>query len=124
MPGRVFIDAILTHPPLALAVMQRLSGVIRAADQRIMDLSTLSACHRVEAELLRQAKLHRVDIAVARIQPIPLHGEIASRVGTTRESVARVLNDLARRGMVRRTRDALIVHDLERLERMVESVRG
>lgn len=124
MPGRVFIDAIVAHPPLALAVMQRLCGLIRAGDQRIMDLSTLAASHRVQAELLRRAQLHRIDMTVARITPIPLHGEIASRVGTSRESVARVLNDLARKGMVKRTTDALIVRDLGRLERMVESVRG
>lgn len=124
MPGRVFVDTVVAHPPLALAVMQRLCGIIRGADQRIMDLSTLATVHRVQAELLRRAKQHKIDMTVARITPIPLHGDIASRVGTSRESVARVLNDLARRGMVKRTADALIVRDLGRLEDMVESVRG
>lgn len=34
------------------------------------------------------------------------------------------MNDLARKGIVKRTKDALIVHDVERLEKMVEDVRG
>ena len=46
------------------------------------------------------------------------------RIGTTRETVARVLNDLARRGIVKRTKDALVVSDMARLHEMVENVRG
>ncbi|MCW5698637.1 MAG: Crp/Fnr family transcriptional regulator [Rhodospirillales bacterium] len=124
MPGPLFVDTILKYPSAALAVMQRLTAIIRTADERIMDLSTMAAQSRVQAELLRQAKRHMVDVTTSRIQPIPLHGDIASRISTTRESVARVMNDLARKGIVKRTKDALIVHDVERLEKMVEDVRG
>ena len=60
----------------------------------------------------------------ATISPIPLHGDIASRVSTTRETVARVMNDLARQGIVKRTKDSLVINDLERLKHMVEDVRG
>jgi hypothetical protein len=35
-----------------------------------------------------------------------------------------VLNDLARRGIVERTKDALLIHDLGRLRNMVQEVRG
>ena len=58
------------------------------------------------------------------IEPIPIHSDIASRVSTTRETVTRVLNDLARQGIVQRTREGLVIRDLRRLRRMVEDVRG
>ena len=60
----------------------------------------------------------------ATISPIPVHGDIASRVSTTRETVARVMNDLARQGIVERTKDSLVLPDVDRLQEMVEEVRG
>lgn len=119
-----FMDILAAHPPVAVRVMRRLARIVRAADERIMDLSTLAAHNRVHAELLRQARRSMTAGNTARIAPIPLHSEIASRVSTTRETVARVMNDLARRSLVARTKDALVIHDVRSLESMVEEVRG
>ena len=58
------------------------------------------------------------------IKPNPLHGDIASRVSTTRETVARVMNDLARQDIVERTKKALVIVDVEKLNAMVQEVRG
>ena len=58
------------------------------------------------------------------IKPIPVHADIASRVSTTRETVARVLSDLAREGIVRRTKDSLVIANVDRLSHIVEQVRG
>jgi CRP-like cAMP-binding protein len=124
LPRRVFLDVLAKHPDVALKVMVRMSMIIRLADDRIMDLSSLAANNRVQAELLREARRHSCKDNMASISPIPIHSDIASRVSTTRETVARVLNDLARQGIVERTKKALIVHDLELLEEMVEEVRG
>ncbi|TVR84173.1 MAG: Crp/Fnr family transcriptional regulator [Rhodospirillales bacterium] len=124
LPHEVFMDILARHPKVALHVMERLARIIRAADDRIMDLSTLAAQNRVQAELLRQARTSMADERVARISPIPRHSEIASRVSTTRETVARVLNDLARAGVVERTKSALLVRDVNELEEMVQEMRG
>src|SRR3546814_9391694 len=90
----------------------------------LMDLSTLGANNRVYAELLRLAKSGLRDDNSAVIRPIPIHGDIASRVSTTRETVARVLGDLARTDLVRRESEALIINDVDRLTEMVEEFRG
>jgi CRP/FNR family transcriptional regulator, cyclic AMP receptor protein len=124
LPRSLFLNLLSEHPNIALQVMMRLAKIVRTADERIMDLSTLAAHNRVHAELLRQARIHIVDGGSARIEPVPVHSDIASRVSTTRETVARVLNDLARRGIVERTKDALLIHDLGRLRNMVQEVRG
>ncbi|UKJ72546.1 Crp/Fnr family transcriptional regulator [Azospirillum brasilense] len=119
-----FQELVSGHPELAMAVMRRLCRVVRIATDRVMELSTLGANNRVHAELLRLAKRGRVEGATAVIAPIPIHADIASRVSTARETVARVLNDLARDGLVERRADALVVRDLHRLEALVEDVRA
>ncbi|AWJ85089.1 Crp/Fnr family transcriptional regulator [Azospirillum sp. TSH58] len=121
---RPFQDLVSGHPELAMAVMRRLCRVVRIATDRVMELSTLGANNRVHAELLRLAKRGRVEGQSAVIAPIPVHADIASRVSTARETVARVLNDLARDGLVERRADALVVRDLRRLEALVEDVRA
>jgi len=124
VPGNLFMKILGEHPKMALSVMKRLAGIVRAADDRIMDLSTLAAHNRVHAELLRQARTHMTNGKVAKIEPIPVHSNLASRVSTTRETVARVLNDLARKGIVERTRNALLIHNVDQLRDIVQEVRG
>lgn len=119
-----FQQLVAGHPDLAIAVMKRLCRLVRLSTDRIMELSTLGANNRVHAELLRLAKRGRRDGTAAIIAPIPVHADIASRVSTTRETVARVLSDLARAGLVERRPDALVVADLKRLEGLVEDAAG
>jgi CRP/FNR family cyclic AMP-dependent transcriptional regulator len=123
--GEVFLRLTQKEPQLGFLVMRRLAAMVRTATDRIIDLSTLGANNRVHAEVLRMARLAGVRAdGSAILNPIPMHGDMASRVSTTRETVARVMNDLARQGIVRRDRDALVVLSVERLEELVESVRG
>ncbi len=124
LPHNRFLELLERHPTMALNVMRQLARIVRSSTDRIMDLSTLGANNRVHAELLRQARANMDGENTAVISPIPVHGDIASRVSTTRETVARVMNDLARRGFVERGKDAMTVLDVQKLEDMVEEVRG
>ena len=124
LPQDTFLKVLEKHPSISLKLMRKLAGIVRAATIRIMDLSTLGANNRVHAELLRQARVNSAGDNHAEITPIPVHADIASRVSTTRETVARVLNDLARRKIVERTKNTLVIRDLAALEGLVEDVRG
>ena len=124
MPPELFLSMLEKNPKVALGVMRHLTNVVRHSTERIMDLSTLAANNRVHADLLRQARANMKGTNEAEIRPIPVHSDIASRVSTTRETVARVLNDLARKGVVERLKDSLIVRDVDRLHELVEEVRG
>lgn len=119
-----FRDHLLEHPGVALRIMVQMAKIIRTSTERIMDLSTLGANNRVHAEILRLAKTDMRDDNTAIIKPIPIHGDIASRVSTTRETVARVLGDLSRSDLVKRQEDRLIVLDVDQLTDMVEEFRG
>jgi len=124
VPGALFMQVLEKHPEMSVSVMKHLADLVRTGVDRIMDLSTLAAHNRVHAELLRQASTQMTNSNAAHIEPIPVHSNLASRVSTTRETVARVLNDLARQGIVERTRNALLIHNVDRLRNIVQEVRG
>jgi CRP/FNR family transcriptional regulator, cyclic AMP receptor protein len=119
-----FIAVMKMYPDVGLNVMRNLASVIRTSTERIVDLSTLGANSRVHGELLRQAALSSSDDNSAIIKPIPVHSDMASRASTTRETVARVLSDLAKKGIVKREKDSLVICDILALENLVDEVRG
>ena len=119
-----YVNLLHDHPEMAIEVLRELARFVRASTDRIMELSTLGAHNRVHSEILREARaLATEGDNSARISPIPVHADIASRVSTTRETVARVLSDLAKQGLVKREKNALVVKDLEQLEMLVNEVR-
>ena len=124
LPQERFLSLLRENSEIAFRVLRRLAGVIRNSTDRIMDLSTLAANNRVQADLLRQARSGLIGENQAEIRPIPVHGDIASRVSTTRETVARVLSELSRQGIVERKKNVLLIKDLAQLREMVEEVLG
>jgi CRP/FNR family cyclic AMP-dependent transcriptional regulator len=124
LDAAAFREVLATHPTMALTLLQRLARVIRQSTGRIMDLSSLGANNRIYAELLREARAGGLSGNRAVIKPIPVHADLAGRVSTTRETVARVLSDLARKGIVEREKGALVILDVRRLSAMVEEFRG
>lgn len=119
-----FNRLIQNKPEVGFLALKKMAQVIRNATERIMDLSTLGANNRIHGEILRLAHDGEIKDNVSTITPIPVHGDIASRVSTTRETVARVMNELAREKILKRERDCLLVLDIKKLEQMVEDVRG
>jgi CRP-like cAMP-binding protein len=91
--------------------------------ERVIELSTLGVQNRIHAELLRLAADAGVLDNTARLSPAPTHAEIASRVSTNREQVTREFSALARGGLLRKERNALVVLDVARLQRTVAEVR-
>lgn len=124
LPQKYCLDTLEALPKMALQVMTHLSSFLHGATQRIMDLSTLGANNRVHADLLRQTGEITDEMKTATLDPVPIHNDIVSRISTTRETVARVMNDMARRGIVKKMGNTLLVNDVQRLRDMVEEVRG
>jgi CRP-like cAMP-binding protein len=124
MPPEIFLDLLQRYPKIGLDIMRRLARVVRFSTERIMDLSTVGANNRVHAELLRLAEAAGRDGNSSVISPIPHHADIASRVSTTRETVARVFSELTRTGMLQRNKSSLVVRDVARLTELVEDLRG
>lgn len=123
--GDQFLETLRDSPETALSLMRYLSTIVRRSVDRIMDLSTLGANNRVQAELLRLAReAGPGDGLTGRIPELPAHADIASRVSTTRETVARVISDLTRRGLTKREGNCLQILDMDELEEMVHAFRS
>ena len=119
-----FHEMLMAYPQIPVRILKDLAKIVRISTDRIMDLSTLGANNRVHAELLRLAVKNLSDDDTAHISPIPIHGDIASRVSTTRETVARVFSDLTRERILKRDSDALIILNIKKLTQIVQEVRG
>ncbi len=121
MPAEAFRRVLNDHPVVAAKVMQYLAGMVRALSERVVEFSVLAVRNRIHAELLRLARDQGMNAETAIITPAPPHADIASRVSTHREAVTRELSALARAGLIERRDGALVIADIARLARLVET---
>jgi CRP/FNR family transcriptional regulator, cyclic AMP receptor protein len=120
LSARGFVDLIFEEREVGMALLCRLTEMVRTSTERIVELSTKDAQNRVYAELLRQAKTGGgMQPNTALIHPVPVHSEIAAKVSTTRETVARVMSDLAHKNLVRRSEKGLVILNVEQLTELL-----
>ncbi len=123
LSSEAFLAVLKEQADVTFQVLQRLTSMVRMGDVRIMELSTLAATQRVYAELLRMAK---PDAAVPNlwvIHPLPPLREIATRISTTRETVARALSQLYPTGLLRRKGKSLYIMDREKFEETLAALQ-
>ena len=120
MPASVFRAAIHAHADLCDKLLRILAGQIRILANRVNEFSTLDVRYRIYAELLRLSRPDPSNEGRATISPPPVHAEIAARVSTRRETVARELKALERAGLIERRRGAIALSDTDHLRRLVE----
>lgn len=120
LPPDRFRNLMLSAPGLAMEVAANLANMVRACDERIMDLATLSAYQRVYRQILDLMRPDPVRPESWLIYPLPTQAQIASRASTTRETVARVLSQLAQAGIADRKSKTLYVRDVARLREMAK----
>jgi CRP-like cAMP-binding protein len=86
----------------------------------VVDLHTKDVPRRILAELLRVAQPSETEFGNAVLYPAPTAGDIAARVATTRETVARELSLLERAGIIERRGRTLVIPDFKKLRGLVE----
>jgi len=120
MRASVFRAAVHAHPDVCDRLLAILASQIRSLANRVNEFSTLDVRYRIYAELLRLSRPEPGSAGRAIISPPPAHAEIAARVSTRREAVARELKALERTGLIERRRGALALSDTSRLRRLIE----
>ncbi len=95
-----FINLLRKSPDLALAVIQELSRRIRSVNEQASSLSFQRVKERTMGLLERLAKDPSAD-GERLVTPILTHQQIADMVGTSRETVTRVVKDLKSTGWLR-----------------------
>ena len=123
MPAAVFRDLAMRHASVCFHFLEQAVRQISYLSERINEFRTLDVRHRVYVELLRLARPGAAGSGEAIISPPPIHQEIADRINTRREAVARELKQLERDGLLSRRRGALVVSDPALLAKMVEEAR-
>lgn len=124
MPGPAFRELLETEPKVAKFLLEHFVKEIRELTTRVYEFSTLAVRYRIQAELLRLARLSAPEGKIARIVPAPTHAEIASRTSTHREAVTRELNRLAKMGILEQRNRDLWITDVDRLAGLVHDTAG
>lgn len=90
-----------SHPETSMAILEEMCRRLRQADQIIGNLALLDVYGRL-ARLLRDLaeKDGESTPEGIMIRERPTQQDIASMVGSSRETVSRALNDLAKRGLI------------------------
>jgi CRP-like cAMP-binding protein len=96
-----FVEAIASSPKTALNIMAELSRRLRRADELISNLALLDVATRVAHIMIDLAKRDGEEVEEGiLIRERPTQQDIASMIGTSRETVSRVLSDFQRAGLV------------------------
>jgi len=118
-------ELIDAEPAFRRWMLRHLAGVARTLTARIFEFSTLPVGSRVQAELLRLVRqAGNGSGEAAGVLILPTHAEIAERISTHREAVARELSRLSGMGVIERRGKALLVKDVGRLEQMIRDANS
>jgi CRP-like cAMP-binding protein len=100
----------MKNPKAMLGVLKELSKRLRIADEKIGELAFQNVYERVINYLNTLAKTKGVkEKEGIFINDLPTKKEIADFIGSTRETVSRVLNDLQRKGFISLYRKSVII---------------
>jgi CRP-like cAMP-binding protein len=119
MPAVVFREILHQHPDVSEQLLKQLVARIRTLDQRVNEFSSMHVKNRIYAELLRRSRPDTQDQRQAIISPPPVHSDIAARVSTRREMVARELKSLERSGLMTKRRGAFVLTNVPQLMQML-----
>jgi CRP/FNR family transcriptional regulator, cyclic AMP receptor protein len=111
-----FEAAVKEHASITKGLLAVVAARLRHANHQISTLALLDVYGRVARVLLEMAREEGKRLKDGHISfRRPTHQEIASRIGTTRETVTRMLRDLQRQGLVHvEAREMVVGPDFEK----------
>jgi cAMP-binding proteins - catabolite gene activator and regulatory subunit of cAMP-dependent protein kinases len=117
IPVRLFEQLMLNTPSIAVKMMRVMGDKIVELQEKLQSLSGQDVKHRVLSFLLKLAEKHGETQGNRIAINLPMtHQEIANSVGTTRETINRLLNQLAKENILKTDRNRIIIIDLAALK--------
>ncbi|MBD3240179.1 MAG: cyclic nucleotide-binding domain-containing protein [Chitinivibrionales bacterium] len=113
---RSFLDILRKYPTIAVRMLVEMSRRLRRTNRHINTLSLMSVYGRVADLILRLGReqgQRQGNVVV--INDRPTHQEMADMVGTSRETVSRVLSQLQKRQHIAMDRKKLVILDESKL---------
>ena len=109
--SRADFQGVLDHNPgIMSSLIKVLTSRLRHANHQISTLALLDVYGRVARVIVEMARDDGKRLKDGRISfQRPTHQEIANRIGTTRETVTRMLKDLQRQNLIKVTGKEIVV---------------
>ncbi|MFL5777240.1 MAG: Crp/Fnr family transcriptional regulator [Chloroflexota bacterium] len=119
LPRAQFRELLATEPAIRDALLASLAAELRRLTNHVEELHFLDIAGRLAARLARLAEEQgaSADAAEIRLDGPITQGELAAMVGSTRQSVNKLLGFFVDDGLIRMERDAIIIQDLAGLQR-------
>ena len=112
--------AIMKNPKIAIQVMEVLSKRLRSTDQMVEDLIFLDVYGRVAKKLLELADTHGTKVENGiRIDVRLTQQELASMVGSSRESVNKVMGYFTDKNFISTDKHKITLHRITDLKRRI-----
>lgn len=116
-----YLELMQTHSEIGLHTAQSLSRDYQSAYRDIHDLVlTRSSAGKLARLLLSNSSTNHstdgVDAAESRIHSTMTHEEMAQRIGSSRETVTRLLSDLKKKQLIRSDGPTLVIRDRPALQ--------
>ena len=118
LSGIEFINLLKNNADISLKILQKLSSRLRMSDEKLTDVSLFGTEQRVCLELVRMTKLDsNTKNNVYQIKQMPTQANFANIIGTSRETVSRVLAKLRYDQIIIKTENGFVVPDKKQLEK-------
>lgn len=122
VPVRLFERLVTDTPSIAIKMMRVMGDKIRELQEKLQVLTGHDVKHRVLFFLLQLAEQHgdphKNEITIH----LPItHQELANAIGTTRETINRLLNQFAKEQLLKVDRNRIVILDVEALKQQRES---
>jgi CRP/FNR family transcriptional regulator len=115
-----FLNLLSTHLEACVHIAQQLSEKYQSAQHEIRSLGLAQSTSEKLARLLLDWAQHGEELPEGvRVKVLLTHGEIGQMLGTTRETVTRLLTQFKRRKMIDVRGSTVLVTDRQKLEALV-----
>jgi CRP/FNR family transcriptional regulator len=122
IPIREFEQLMMEKPSIAIKVIDVLSAKIRELQQKLQQVTGHDAHSRILSFLLYLAEKHGRSEGSSILIEMPMtNQELANTIGTTRETVNRLLNRLKKEQIVQMKRSKIFILNKEALKQKLES---
>ncbi|GIF43076.1 Crp/Fnr family transcriptional regulator [Actinoplanes xinjiangensis] len=118
-----FVGHLHEHPDVMFAMLRHVAARLRESDAERLRYVSTSSSARTVGLLLDLADRHGVPTGNGILVDLPLtQQEMAKAAATSREMVARTLRILRERGLVRTSRQRIVLAEIDALRSMADSV--
>ncbi|KQO17290.1 Crp/Fnr family transcriptional regulator [Paenibacillus sp. Leaf72] len=117
IPIHAFEQLMMNTPAIAIKVMRVLSGKIIELQEKLQELTGQDVQDRGVSFLLKLAENYGTDHGgIVHVEVPMTNQEFANTIGTTRETVNRLINQLRKEGILEPQRSGYLIHDYEALK--------